>query len=288
MDEKAKDIILDMLKSDDVREYFQQLFKEQTSELLLSLRKLEESEHAEEIQELKKQLCDEREINKSLSLKVQELECSYSRFSEFCEDKKRELNIISEQKRICENEAILLKNQNEHLKTKMSEAIIKCEEELQREKKENIKLTFKIDKYEKKYSWIESAYMNYQALHESVKQRLSNIFLRDDIYSFIVAMSDWNNIEGIWSFTKRRIIEDENKGVNGLVTLFSDAFTLFNIIEGNGRYKLINPKVGESFDSDIHSIKGIKTDGLVEEVLLCGIYDSIAKKPIFKAVIRIK
>lgn len=285
---KAKNAIMDILKSDDMRAYLEELLRGQTTEILSKIHELEENESGEEIQELKKLLHEEQEKNRGLALKIQELEISNNHFSELYEDKKSESERVLQLKQESDNEVALLKKQNKQLETMISEEKLKSDVELQKEKTEKAAVISKLEEYENKYACIDRAYSNYKSLPERVKQRMGNIFVRDNIYAFIVAMSDWNNIEGIWSFTKRRIIEDEKDGVKELVELFTEAFALFALIDGTGRYELINPLVGERFDSDKHSIKGIKTDGQIDEVLLSGIFDSTTKKVIFKAAVQIQ
>lgn len=204
------------------------------------------------------------------------------------EEKKGDCDRILQQKLDCERELALQKKQNEQIMTSITEIRNKAEEDLQSEKVEKAIVIRKLEEYEKKYECINRAFSNYMSLPEGVKQRMGNIFVRENVYSFIVAVSEWNNIEGIWSFIKRRIIEGEDEGLRGLVALFEDAFSFFCLVEGEEKYELINPEVGERFDSDKHSIKGIKTDGQIEEVLLSGIYDSTAKKTVFKAVVKIQ
>lgn len=288
MDEKAKNAIMDILKSDEMRAYFEELLREQTTKIISSLNAAEEKRLYDEIQELKNHLSQEKEMHSGSKAKIQELEMSNRHLQTLLNDKSIDCESALHQKKEIENKIAFCKMQNEQLVTSLAEEKRKAEEERHSLEEEN-KIAFsKLKEYEEKFACINSVYTNYCSLPESVKQRMSNIFVRDNIYSLIVAVSDWNSIEGIWSFTKRRIIEDEIEGLAELVALFMSSFSLFTLIEGSGRYELINPVIGERFDSDRHSIKGIKTDGRIEDVLLCGIYDSVTKKTVFKAVVQIQ
>ena len=63
---------------------------------------------------------------------------------------------------------------------------------------------------------------------------------------------------------------------------------MYQLFAGNEKYQAIRPDIGSKFDSDLHSIKGIRTDGVISNVLLVGIYDMGAKKVIFKAVVKVR
>lgn len=288
MGEKAKNAIMEILKSDDMRVYFEEILKGHTAEILSAFTAKEESSFVEEIRELKKKLEKEEEKNKSLLLNNQELETTRDHFKELYEDRKRTCEKVQQQKLVVEEQVAVLQKQNEQFNLRIKDQKEQADRKLQIAKSEKESAIKKLEDYEDKYSCINLAYSNYKSLPESVKQRMSNIFARDSIYSFIVAVSDWNSIEGIWSFTKRRIIEDETEGLGELVDLFVNSFILYSQIDGSGKYELISPKIGERFDSDKHSIKGIKTDGQIQDVLLKGIFDNTTKKAVFKAVVKIQ
>lgn len=255
MGEKAKNTIMEILKSDDMRKYLEEILQNQTTEIISSFHALEETRLNEELQTLKTMLSEEQKKEK------EHLEKLY-------DEKKADCERILQQKLDFENQLAVQTKKNEQLMTSITELRNRIEGELQSEKAEKAVVTSKLEEYEKKYGCINRAFYNYLSLPEGIKQRMGNIFVRENVYSFIVAVSEWDNIEGIWSFTKRRIIEDEGEGLSELIALFVDAFALFNLIKCDGRYELINPEVGERFDFDRHSIKGIKTDGIIEEVLL--------------------
>ncbi|MCR5587604.1 MAG: hypothetical protein K6F77_08785 [Lachnospiraceae bacterium] len=139
--------------------------------------------------------------------------------------------------------------------------------------------------YTDRYMLLNSTYDCFQSLSLEMKERLKNISDGNNICLFIVSLTNWNNIEQLWDFTKKRIIEGDMKGVNELVDFFYKAFEVFS--EANNNYKLIEPVLNESFDSDKHSIRGNKTDGVVEKVLLAGIYNVADSKIINKALIEV-
>ena len=64
-------------------------------------------------------------------------------------------------------------------------------------------------------------------------------------------------------------------------------FEVYYLFDDKKRYQLINPDIGLRFDSDKETIKGTKTDGTVEKVLLKGIEDVINPQILFKAIIEV-
>lgn len=285
MNKEFKNRVIDVLKSDDMRVYIEEIIREQMT-IIISSEHVEYNS-SEGNKELEEQLLKEKGYNKKLLLRIEELEKNCNNYLEIYKEKNNEIEIIFKQKQESDNEVALLKEKNMLLETRILEAKTKYNQDLKKENTEKKIIISKLEEYENTYACINKAYSTYKALPESIKQRLGNIFIRDNIYAFIVAISDWDNIEGIWTFTKRRIIEDEVNGVKELVELFTNAFTLFNLIDDSGRYEFINPQIGERFNSDKHSIKGTKTDGYIERVLLSGIYDSLTRNAIFKAVVKI-
>ena len=145
----------------------------------------------------------------------------------------------------------------------------------------------KLEDYENKFSIINMAYSNYKNLPENLKQRLCNIFKKDNICSFINAVSDWDTIEGLWDFTKKRIIDNETIGLDELIGLSVNSFSLYSQSDASGKYELFCPTIGEPYDSDKHDQRDYKTNGVIQEVLLKGIVDN-TKKVVRKAYVKIQ
>ena len=75
--------------------------------------------------------------------------------------------------------------------------------------------------------------------------------------------------------------------MENLVLLFTSAFHIFVLSDSVTRYELITPNYGDDFDSDLHSVKGSKTDGKISKVLLPGVYDVLNDRIVFKTVVEI-
>ncbi len=221
---------------------------------------------------------------------------------------KREVEAIREQKEEYREKYVILNEEYEKKEQLLSadkETIRLLESELEEFKKKNaelqqesarlirdrdatiVSMEERLGAYENRYREIEEALVLYHRLSGDLQIRLKNILGTGNLYEFLSATRDWNNIEGMWNFTKRRIVEGENTDVKGLVELFRFMFKAY-LSHSNARsYVMISPDKGECYDSDKHSIMGTKTDGKIAELLLDGICDAVTKKVVFKAVVKV-
>ena len=142
--------------------------------------------------------------------------------------------------------------------------------------------------YESKFKDILNAYSLYYELSDEIKMRLKNIFGLNNIRCFIAATTEWNNVEGLWNFAKRRIVENEIDDAKGLVYLFRFLFQQYIQNVNNNGLELITPSIGERYDSDKHTILGVKTDGVVSKVLIDGIYNKSDNKVVFRSLINVQ
>lgn len=258
MNEKTKKAITEVLQSREMKKYFDDFFEHQTEEIkkmLLDTRT--EEQNQQNLEELRDELLHKQDTIQILQEKIDKLE-------------KENLNYEEKMK----NHDMVVQN---------------CEDfklQLEASESEKEKILMRKKEYDDRYQKIEAAYEAYQSLPEDMKQRTCAIFGKGDLYSFIKASVEWHNIEGIWEFTKRRIIEEAEEA-DRIKTLFELMFEVYYLFDDKKRYQLINPDIRLRFDSDKETIKGTKTDGIVEKVLLKGIEDVINQKILFKAIIEV-
>ena len=261
MEENEK-LIKSIIESEELSKYLKELHKIQTQEILKEINKTNKKTN-------KKNKVSTKDSDELLN-KIQE-------YKSMSESYKNQYNLK-------EAEVTQLIEEKEVLKQQLEQELVlkhRLEQEI------NV-LNKKTMEYENKYGLIDQAFLQYIDLPESIKQRISNIIREDDIYSFIVAICNWQNIYEIWNFIKRRIIESELDGIDCLKEMFRLSFQVFCIYGGDGKYELIDPVLGERFDSDRHGIIGNETDGIITEVLLSGIKDCTKNKTLCKSLIRIK
>ncbi|MDE7313352.1 MAG: hypothetical protein K2N87_17310 [Eubacterium sp.] len=149
------------------------------------------------------------------------------------------------------------------------------------------KLQNELTEYKEQYQAINQARKQYEGLSESIKDRIRNIFQNGSVYGITAACADWRNIEGLWEFTRRRIVEGEGEDVDQLVGLFYFLLDGYNARETTPKYERIQPQPGEKFDSDRHTILGIQTDGYVSGLKLPGIREVESKNILYKALITV-
>lgn len=249
---------------------------------------------AEQTEEIKKLIGNEQKENSEIENKKNLLK-----------EKIDELTNMGQQYKLLKEEYIQLKEEKDNTEKKYEDAhktnlaatriIEKLEKQIEdiisneeKIKLENDDLQRKIQVYENRYLDINNMFNLYMELENDNKQRLKNIFGLDNLILFVSALHDWNTVDGLWNYAKRRIIEKDNKNIIQLSILFKQIFNVYNINFNNENYSLISPEIGTRYDSDKHSILGIKTDGIVSEVLLEGVQDKTTGKIIFKAMVNVQ
>lgn len=145
-----------------------------------------------------------------------------------------------------------------------------------------------LTEYQEIYGDVQQASLEYQELPNAIRQRLGNMFGDGQVCRFAGAFCNWNTIEQLWEFVRRRIIEEDTDSIAELEKFSLTSFKLYCQNGEYTNYELIEPQLGERFDSDRHIIKGNKTDGIVHELLLPGIYDTGQQKVKYKALVAVR
>ncbi len=288
MGEKTKNAIIDILKSDEIKEYFEELLQGQTKEIAYIVAEREDEKQSDELRMAKERYDEEYQKRQEaenvvtrINREKEELQGKYEHLLKDCNDLKGKL--------LSANDANgQLKQQIDDLGKKYAEAELEVQKQRQNYQNDIGTIQDALRRYESRYSGIDKAFSAYLSLSDEIKHRLKNIFRAENLFAFMASASEWDNVEGVWGFAKRRIIEDEGDDTIKLVFLFRFLFDSYSQFSDRGSYELISPVAGEKFDSDRHSIKGIKTDGYISELLLDGIYDINSGKVIYKAVVEVR
>lgn len=270
--EKIKEII----QSDEIRTFFEGLLSKQSRELLKEL----EQSNKEEVKKLENE-------KKEIEQKYVKLISDNEQLRDVINDcKSREKELIEKQED--------LKKQIENLKTteetskgeigRLTEKQKTLENKNTELERKNEKLDFRYKKYER----IEQAYEEYKTLPEDIQIRLQNVFPRGNLFAFMTAGTKWENITGLWNFAKRRIIEKDISDIDKVLDLLEFLFEVYNKQYSKTMYEFMDVNVGDKFDSDLHNIIGINTDGIVSKVWLKGIYDVKNKKVLCKTLIEVQ
>lgn len=274
----AKNAVIDLIKSDEIREYLQDMFDQQTdriSNLVATQRSSEMEQLVKECEALKEKIGNFeieisiqnqendilRQKNKEVSDKLEESEDSLKKLIEESKEQQSKIEIIEKEK----------KDSEEQLQQRIA-AVSK-----------------ELEVYKNNFELASDIMCIFTTLSEDTVSRLRNVLGNGSIYDLLVKASEWRNIEVVWEYTKRRIIEQDHNDDNEKLKALMVKLIEVNQSCTNGRgIEIIVPGKGEKFDSDVHSIVGIDTDGVISKVLLFGIRDKITKKTIYKALVKVE
>ena len=206
-----------------------------------------------------------------------------ARLEEECKGLKKECeklqNLLKEER----EKVVLTNNALRNVQQKYDQ----MEEDFDRARAERDSIGKSLASYEARYKSIDEAYNKYEKLSKDARGRLRNVFKTDSIYGFLVACTDWRNVEGLWNFARRHIVEKETTDTEELISIFEFMLQSYNLQGCDKKYELLVPAIGDKFDSDRHTIIGIRTDGFVSKVRLPGIVDLGSARVMQKALIEI-
>lgn len=162
------------------------------------------------------------------------------------------------------------------------------EKELKSEIDKRKKIESSLDYYIHQFSDINQVLELYRTFSQEIRDQLKGIFGLGEGCEVIVALSKWGNIEEVWNFAKRRIIESPDASDTTWNEFFKSCLKIFQKTNRDKQIDFINPEEESKYDSDYESSIGIKTDGIVEKLLLVGVKDSVKQEIVFKAVVKLK
>ena len=184
-------------------------------------------------------------------------------------------------------DSIVLKETNkaeQEYKTKIQG----IENELQLEIDKRKKIELSLDDYVHQFSDINQVLEIYRTFSQEIRDQLKGIFGLGEGCEVIVALSKWGNIQEVWNFAKRRIIESPDASDTTWNEFFKSCLKIFQKTNRDKKIDFINPEEESKYDSDYESSIGIKTDGIVEKILLVGAKDSVKQEIAFKALVKLK
>ena len=162
------------------------------------------------------------------------------------------------------------------------------EKELKSEIDKRKKIELSLDNYIHQFSDINQVLEIYRMFSQEIRDQLKGIFGLGEGCEVIVALSKWGNIQEVWNFAKRRIIESPDASDTTWNEFFKSCLKIFQKTNRDKKIDFINPEEESKYDSDYESSIGIKTDGIVEKILLVGAKDSVKQEIAFKALVKLK
>lgn len=162
------------------------------------------------------------------------------------------------------------------------------EKELKAEIDKRKKIELSIDDYVHQFSDINQVLELYRTFSQEIRDQLKGIFGLGEGCEVIVSLSKWGNIQEVWNFAKRRIIESPDASDTTWNEFFKSCLKIFQKTNRDKKIDFINPEEESKYDSDYESSIGIKTDGIVEKLLLVGVKDIVKQEIAFKALVKLK
>ena len=275
------------LKDCEVDDYFQSLLKSQTEDIIKEISILFKNEERENTNQkillLEKQVI---ELKAEIDEVEKEKEFAGKKAADSYELYRDSMKKVLQKNEELQNQNYLIKNLKDEV-TALNSKILKQQQDFDEMSQEISSIQIENEKFKGKYFNLEEAYQGFYKLSVETKDRLKNIFQTESIEGFLSAGLQWENIEGIWNFLKRKIIEGDYREVEILREIFIYLFDTYNQRFSMQLYTLINPNVGDRYDSDQYIILGTKTDGNVIKVLLEGFVNNRTGKIIHKALIEV-
>lgn len=260
------------------KELFQELFDNQTDILMKRIKEELGGGIKEEAEVCEWQYEKNQFENKIIQLEnqIKKTEEENNVLKQEYDKKIQELNKVKEDFSISEEENKVLQEEHKTL-----------QENYYEKEKEADNLRADLNKYEDKYGEVNIMLEKLFSISDKNRLRLRNIFSENSLYSFIAAGSDLKNIEGLWMFTQRRIIEQEMDDVESLTDLISFMIEVYNSCQVESKIEKVSLEVGKKFDSDLCNIIGTETDGYIKEVKLFGLKNKKTEKIIQKALVKV-
>lgn len=253
----------------------QSLLDEKEKEIQELGAKVEKKEQT--IQELDANVAEKELKIQELGANVEEREQRIQELGENVSQKEYEITELKQKKADLNKElhaqALLIEESRNHIRQ-----IYEENKSLIREKDLSIeRLKEERSAYQERFGEAEAVYMLFSSLSQDSLERLSHIFEKHDFWSFMAAGLQWDAIEGLWNFIKRKIMRGDFEDIESLTTIFYFLFEAYNHRFKEAKYQLIEPVEGDDFDKEIHHMVGKGTEGKVKRVGLAGYRDQDGK-----------
>lgn len=143
-----------------------------------------------------------------------------------------------------------------------------------------------INRLSNRFEEAEAVYQYYLQLssltHDSLRRNLRGNSLEEFIYSGV----QYENIESLWEYMRRSIMEEDLKDIPNLQVIFNYFFKSYNKINPLFHFQII--ALRQEFDGDQHMrSKDSKVMGPISEILLPGYINTKTSKVIKKSIVKI-
>lgn len=171
---------------------------------------------------------------------------------------------------------------------KLREDILETKINLEKMRKENFEYETNVKALKSRFSELENIYKVYMELSEKTRDSLSGIFKGNSIEEFIFCGVQYQNLESLWEYIKREIIEENLNEKDKLKDIFDYFFEAHNLIYEKPLYKRTDVVLQEKFDDEFHiKVLSENASGKIKEVVFEGYINCNNQKIIKKSLVRI-
>lgn len=178
-------------------------------------------------------------------------------------------------------------NQNEQINN-YKLTIEECKRENNKLKQEIQEINDILIKEKMKYEEISHVYNLYENLNDEIKEEIKGIFKNQGLENFIFCGAQFENIQMLWDYIRKKMIENEYTCLENLKFIFDYFFNQYNKIYEEEIYCRLNVNLEDIFDTEIHTrSSNSKASGNIKEVLLKGYKNKYTNKVERKSVVRL-
>lgn len=156
---------------------------------------------------------------------------------------------------------------------------------LQEEKSKNTDLNKRVEFYKDSFEDELRVYEYYKTLSDTTKSSLKAIFKDETLQGFLSCGVQEKNISNLWEYIKNEIIEDNNRDIDKLISIFNFFFSRY--ILAFPIYEKQKVSIGDNFDPQLHirSSKSSYASGTIKEIILFGWINNKTNKVIKQSVV---
>lgn len=142
--------------------------------------------------------------------------------------------------------------------------------------------------YKKNYTKVDKIYNQYQLLSPVTQADLRGIFKHSNFEDFMACGTQIDSIEGLWDYTKFKIMQEQTEDVKLLKSLVEYFMERYNATFSEPIFIKQKVSVGDSFDVEEYmKTSDSRSSGDIKEVCLIGYINTQTRKIVRKSLVRI-
>ena len=131
-------------------------------------------------------------------------------------------------------------------------------------------------------------YQNYQRVGAHARQLLQGVFPREDFTSFICGGAQSDKLDTLWDVLRECVMGGRQEDAEILWEVFEYCIELVNAANEHTSYSILPVKVGDRFDSDVHSeAPGSRAQGRIANIFLPGYQNDYNGRVARKSIVQV-